>query len=95
MCKLCGVDNIQDPNCIDKSNAQEFVGGTVNGVVQSPDTFSFKGGFLVFDVDLAPGEDAEFCIVFDPAVDFDVKKAIKEEDYKIKLKGGSPVDVGE
>ena len=70
--------------------------GTINGVVQPSCVFSFKGGFLTFEIDLAPNEDAEFCIVFDPAVDFNVDNAINENAYALKLKGGSPYpDTGE
>ena len=68
--------------------------GTINGVVQTPSVFKFKSGFLTFEVDLAPDEDAEFCIVFDPSVSFEVNNAINENGYDILLKGGSPVDTG-
>ena len=56
--------------------------------------FKFKAGFLTFEIDLAPNEDAEFCIIFDPSVSFDVSNAINENGYDILLKGGDIVDTG-
>ena len=69
--------------------------GTINGVVQPPEVFKFKGGFLTFEIEFAPDEEAEFCIIFDPTVNFDVKNAINANGYDVLIKGGEdPVDTG-
>ena len=78
----------QNPNCINSDNTPNLVTGTINGVVQPPEVFKFLNGFLTFEINLATDEDAEFCIVFDPSVDFDVSNAINENGYDVLLKGG-------
>ena len=71
--------------------------GTINGVIQPPSVFKFLNGFLTFEINLAPDEDAEFCIIFDPAVEFDVDDPINENGYDVLLRGGffPVVDTGE
>ena len=72
------------------------MGGTVNGVVQSPSVFNFMNGFLMFDLYFPPNMDAEFCILFDPSVSFDASNAISKKGYDVKVAGGtSTVDTRE
>ena len=78
----------QNPGCINPSNAQELVSGTVDGVIQPPSVFNFMNGFFMFDVFLPAGGDAEFCVLFDPTVSFGASNAISEAGYDIKLVGG-------
>ena len=82
--------NKQNPNCIKANNAEFFVSGTINGVIQPPEVFTFQKGYLVFLVDLQPNEDAEFCVIYDPAVDFSVSGAINQFGYDVKFEGGTP-----
>lgn len=81
---------IQNPNCIKGNNAAQFVSGTIDGVLQPPDVFKFNKGFLVFMIDLLPNQDAEFCVIYDPAVDFSVDKAINQFGYDVKFESASP-----
>ena len=94
VCWCCDACGGQNPNCINSGNTPDLVTGTINGVIQPSSIFKFKSGFLTFEIELAPGEDAEFCIVFDPSVSFDVSNAINENGYDVLLKGGHPTDTG-
>lgn len=93
-CVTCGEQN---PNCINNQNAEEFVEGTINGVIQPPEVFKFLNGFLTFEFQLEPEEDVEYCLIFDPSVNFEVDDPINENGFDILLRGGVPpvIDTGE
>ena len=87
-CGVCVACAGQNPNCINSGNTAGLVSGTINGVIQPSSVFKFLNGFLTFETTLAADEDAEFCIIFDPAVSFDASDSINANGYDVLLKGG-------
>lgn len=68
--------------------------GTIDSVVQPSSVFKFKEDYLTFEIDLAPSQNVEFCIVFDSSVDLNMPNVINAHRYDIRLKGGSLIDTG-